>query len=80
MKYVCNERFTDNLGFTFEKWHSGGYGKPHYNMYIMRKDDNQNVFETIERHRYDTAYQQWKKDFITRNRAAAIPEQEAETA
>ncbi|MCL2174500.1 MAG: hypothetical protein FWB73_00495 [Treponema sp.] len=80
MKYVCHERFTDDLGFTFEKWHSGGYGKPHVTMFVMRKDNSQNVFETIEKEQYDTAYRQWKQDFLIQLREKDGITEEAETA
>jgi transcriptional regulator CtsR len=49
MEYVVEERFTDDLGFTFEKAQGGGYGRPLTSLYFMRKDNSQNVFELIEK-------------------------------
>ena len=66
MKYVVEERFTDNNGFTFEKAHSGSYGKPISHLYIMRKDDDRNVFELIEAIQYETALHQYSKEFKSR--------------
>jgi hypothetical protein len=71
MKYVMEERFTDDLGVTFEKAHSGGYGKPHAYLYFMREDDSRSVFEIIEKSQYDTAYQQYRQAFKAQMSARA---------
>ena len=66
MKYVVEERFTDNNGFTFEKAHSVMYGKLKSHLYIMRKDGNQNVFEIIEAVQYEAAFRQYRTEFKSR--------------
>jgi transcriptional regulator CtsR len=66
MKYVVEERFTDNNGFTFEKANSGGYGKPISHLYIMRKDGSRDVFELIEAVQYEAAFRQYSKEFKSR--------------
>jgi hypothetical protein len=60
MKYVIEERFIDDLGFTFEKAHTGGRGKPLEFMYIMRHSEN--VFELLDEERYGIAMEQWRED------------------
>jgi transcriptional regulator CtsR len=66
MKYVVEERFTDDLGFTFEKAHGDGYGELHTALYFMRKDDNREVFDLIEKAQYDAACQQYRVGFNAR--------------
>jgi transcriptional regulator CtsR len=66
MKYVIEERFTDELGFTFEKAQGGGHGGPITFLYFMRKDNSQSVFELIEKEQYDIAYWQYRENFMAR--------------
>jgi hypothetical protein len=63
MKYVVQERFTDDLGFTFEKAYSV---ESHAYLYFMRKDNSQSVFELIEKDRYEIAQGQYKAAFMER--------------
>ena len=60
-KYAIEERFTDDLGFTFEEAIPvGGYrGEV---MYFMRH--NESVFELIGKENYDYALKEYKADFI----------------
>jgi hypothetical protein len=66
MKFVVEERFTNDLGITFEKAYGGGHGEPYTYLYFMRKDNSQSVFELIEKDRYEIAQGQYKAAFMER--------------
>jgi hypothetical protein len=53
MKYVIEERFTDELGFTFP------CGEAIENLYIMRHSEN--VFELLDKGRYEIAKGQYRE-------------------
>jgi hypothetical protein len=65
MKFVIEERFTDDLGITFEKAH-GWHGEPYTTLYFMRKDDSRDVFDIIEKERYEIAHRQYRQAFMAR--------------
>jgi hypothetical protein len=61
MKYVIEERFTDELGFTFEKACSGGRREAIEYLYIMRHSES--VFELLDKGRYEIAKRQYREQF-----------------
>ena len=63
MKYLIEERFSDNLGFTFEKANGKEEGKLKDILYIMRHGEN--VFELLDRERYEIAKRQHREEFQT---------------
>jgi hypothetical protein len=69
MKYAIEERFTDDLGFTFEKAVSvregvEDFGKKLDILYIMKSHEN--CFRFLDKDRYDIAYRQHKAAFLSR--------------
>jgi hypothetical protein len=63
MKYVIEERFTDDLGFTFEK----SYNKESKAyLYFMWTNDSRSDFELLEKNKYEIALEQYRKAFNAR--------------
>ena len=60
MKYTIEERFTDSLGFTYEKADGKEDGRAKGVLYIMRHSEN--VFEFLDSERYEIARRQYREE------------------
>jgi hypothetical protein len=68
-KYVVQECFTDELGFTFKKAHNA---EKNCYLYFMIKDNSLSVFDLIEKDNYDIAHHQFKEYFMKKLQRRAI--------
>jgi hypothetical protein len=76
MKHVIEMRFTDPLGFTYERYmkidgdltKSGGSIQKGEDMFIVYVDGKRDTFEIIDSYRFALASDQYKKEFLKRKR------------
>ena len=73
MRCVCNGRFTDGLGFTFERYNCvDKERRPMPPLFLMRADGSRDVFEAVSPERYGTAYREYKERHGWRLSAAGM--------